>query len=407
MRSILFIGFVWPEPKSSAAGLRMMQLIHFFLDRDYEITFASTASKTELSENLESLGISEVSIKLNDAEFDDFISQLNPEIVLFDRFMTEEQFGWRVKEKCPNSVLILDTEDLHFLRKARELQHKNNVEDVDLSNEFAKREIASIYRCDLSLIISEYELQLLKVDFKIDASLLLYLPYLLEEITEKERSTLPGFNSRKDFVVIGNFRHLPNFDAVNYLKSEIWPRIKKELPEVEVHIYGSYCNKAILSLTDKKLGFIIKGFAESVDSVMKDARLSLAAVRFGAGLKGKVMDSFKNGTPCVMTTIAAEGIFENFEGFSFIQDEPEKFAAEAIDLYNNPEKWKNQHSNGFEIIKEKFNKDAYSDSFAKTIENLLKNLPTHRKKNFIGSMLQHHTLQSTKYLSKWIEEKNK
>ena len=166
-KSLLIIGFVWPEPKSSAAGNRMMQLIALFQGNGYEITFASTAQNLEFSEDVSALGITTKTIELNSATFDDFIKELHPEIVLFDRFMVEEQFGWRVSESCPNVLKILNTEDLHCLRNARQLAVKENRDFHldDLFSDMAKREIASILRCDVSLMVSQFEIELLKNHF--------------------------------------------------------------------------------------------------------------------------------------------------------------------------------------------------------------------------------------------------
>ena len=189
IKSLLIIGAVWVEPNSSAAGKRMLQLIAQFLERDYKITFASPAQKNEKAIDLFSLGINEVSIALNNVSFDNFIKELNPTIVLFDRFMMEEQFGWRVAENCPNAVRILDTEDLHFLRKTRQQQLKKGeafTNDALLQSDDTKREIASILRCDVSLIISTYEMDLLKSVFKIDEKILYYLPFLLDTIDENQ-----------------------------------------------------------------------------------------------------------------------------------------------------------------------------------------------------------------------------
>ncbi|MCG8753208.1 glycosyltransferase, partial [Tenacibaculum finnmarkense] len=161
MKQLLIIGYVWVEPNSSAAGSRMLQLIELFKKNNYKITFASPAQKGEKAFNLSEIGVNEASIALNSASFDGFIEELNPEIVLFDRFMMEEQFGWRVAENCPDAIRILDTEDLHFLRKTRHQQLKkgqNFSTDALLKSVDAKREIASILRCDLSLIISTYEM---------------------------------------------------------------------------------------------------------------------------------------------------------------------------------------------------------------------------------------------------------
>ena len=101
---VLIIGYVWPEPRSSAAGGHMMQIIESFLQEGWHITFSSPAGIGEHKADLAALGIAEVAIELNNSSFDAFISELAPDIVLFDRFMMEEQFGWRVEKHCPNAL---------------------------------------------------------------------------------------------------------------------------------------------------------------------------------------------------------------------------------------------------------------------------------------------------------------
>jgi len=120
MNQLLIIGYVWPEPVSSAAGRRMIELIEVFKTQKFQITFASPATQGVYAVNLEAIGVNQVVIELNNKSFDNFIKDLQPDIVLFDRFMMEEQFGWRVAENCPDAFRILDTEDLHCLRKARQ-----------------------------------------------------------------------------------------------------------------------------------------------------------------------------------------------------------------------------------------------------------------------------------------------
>src|SRR5690606_18543561 len=99
--------------------------------------------------------VKEIPIQLNHSSFHEFLKKINPNIVVYDRFVSEEQFSWRVTQECPNAVQILDTEDLHFLRAAREKAYKKQ-EEIDLYNEITTREIASILRSDLSLMISEF-----------------------------------------------------------------------------------------------------------------------------------------------------------------------------------------------------------------------------------------------------------
>ena len=408
-KNLLIIGFVWPEPKSSAAGSRMMQLIEVFQSQAYKIIFASACGKSDHAFNLESIGVSQVSIELNHVSFDDFLKKLNPNIVLFDRFMTEEQFGWRVAEQCPNALRILDTEDLHGLRKGRQLAFKENKPfDVSyLFNDTAKREIASIYRSDLSLIISEVEMDILKKDFKVDESLLLYLPFMLDEISEFISNKLPKIQDRNHFITIGNFLHEPNYNAVLYLKETIWPLIKNQLAKAELHVYGAYASQKVNQLHNEKDGFLIKGLAENVNEVMKQARVCLAPIRFGAGLKGKLVDAMQNGTPCIMTSMASEGMFGNIESNGFIEDTPQEFAYKSVQLYQNETLWNEKQQNGFQIINQRFNKSIFQEAFILKIQEIAQQLNNHRMNNFTGQMLQHHMLQSTKFMSKWIEEKNK
>lgn len=407
-KKLLVIGFVWPEPKSSAAGSRMLQLVAQFQNQGYEVTFASAAKTSHNTFDLSSISVKTQSIFLNDSCFDEFIKDLSPDAVLFDRFMTEEQYGWRVAEQCPDALRLLDTEDFHGLRKAREVALKQNesVSITHLQNDITKREIASIYRCDLSLMISEAEIEILTEHFKIDKSLLYYLPFLLEPIERDAINKLPTFEARQHFITIGNFLHAPNYDAVLYLKQTIWPLISKQLPKAELHIYGAYESQKVTQLNNKKEGFLIKGFAEDVNEVMENAKVCLASLRFGAGLKGKLADAIENGTPTVMTNIAAEGLFGDLEANGFIEDQPEAFAEKAVLLYNTPDIWKQKQQNGFYILKQRFNRLDFETDFAAHINGLSANLKSHREQNFIGQLLMHQSMQSTKYMSKWIAAKN-
>ena len=409
-QSLLIIGFVWPEPNSSAAGGRMMQLISLFQKQGFEITFASPAQDSDFMIDLNEFDVQKESIELNNSSFDVFIKELNPSVVLFDRFMIEEQFGWRVAENCPNALRILDTEDLHCLRLARQKAFKEKrefqISDL-LVEEVAKREIASILRCDLSLMISEYEIELLTTVFKIDKALLYYLPLLLESDAIPDLAKLPSFEERKDFIFIGNFLHEPNWNAVQYLKKIIWPLIKKQLPEAVLNIYGAYPSQKVLQLNNVKEGFLIQGRAENANDVVKNARVVLAPLRFGAGIKGKLLEAMQCGTPSVTTNIGVESMQGDLPWNGVVEDNPQHFADKAVQLYQDATIWLQAQKNGVEIINKRYLRGLFEVDFAKQIDFLVSNIKQHRLNNFMGELLQHHTLKSTKYMSKWIEEKNK
>ena len=406
--TVLIIGYVFPEPNSSAAGTRMLQLIDFFINQNYTVVFATSCKKSTNAFDLESLNVQVVEILLNHSSFDFFVKDLNPEVVLFDRFMTEEQFGWRITENCPDALRILDTEDLHFLRKTRQQSissSSGSANDFDL-NDIAKREIASIYRSDLSLIISEAELKILIDTFKIDCSLLLYLPFMLDLNENPEQKQHSSFSERTDFVSIGNFLHPPNSDAIFYLKNDIWPLIKSQLPQANLHVYGAYDTQAIRSMHNKKDGFLLHGYVEDAFEVVNSSRVLLAPLRFGAGLKGKLILAMQCGTPAAMSTIAAEGMFGSDQPNGIIEDDPSLFVKKCIDLYTQESLWTEYQNKGDAVLKSRFNKLDHQLKLKERISLIQSTIQSHRSDNFIGQLLAHHQFQSTKYMSRWIEVKN-
>jgi len=405
MNKLLIISSVWVEPNSSAAGSRMLQLIRYFLSQNYSIEYASTATDSEFCFDLAELDITTQFIQLNDSSFDDYLRRINPNLVLFDRFMVEEQFGWRVSYVLPNAIKILDTEDLHCLRKARQEAIKNNTsfDTLDFNSDIAKREIASIFRSDLSLIVSDYEMHLLQTVFQVPKAILFYLPIWIEKFAPEKQD----FQTKQDFVFIGNFYHEPNWDSILVLKNDIWLKLKDLLPNAKLNIYGAYPTQKVLQLHNPKEGFLIHGRAESAEEVIRSARVLLAPIRFGAGIKGKLLECMEYGTPSVTTSIGAEAMCDYLPWNGFVENEYSDFISKAVLLYSNQEIWEQAVNNGYEIIQQKFLFSIYKSKFLNTLNALQSNLDSHRNANFIGQMLQFHTLRSTEFMSRWIEEKNK
>ena len=406
MKKILVIGYVWPEPNSSAAGSHIMSIMRLFLSQNWQVEFCTPCSISEHMIDLHQEGISSTSIELNSDTFDNKIKNYNPDIVMFDRFMMEEQFGHRVEDNCPRALKILDTEDLQCLRNARYRALKENREmsKADLFSDLTKREIAAILRCDISLIISSYEMNLLIDTFKIDKSILHYLPFMVD--LEKYPKQNKPFDQREHFMTIGNFRHAPNWDVVLYLQ-KIWPLIRKELPRAQLHIYGSYPQPKATALNNPKTGFLIKGWVQNAHTVMEESRLCLAPIRFGAGIKGKLLDAMITQTPSITTTIGAEGMCTDIEQWpGVITDDMEEFAKNAISLYKDEDKWIEKQKNCKNLIESIYDSKILGKELISKILEVEQNIESHRLENFTGAMLKHHTMTSTKYMSQWIAAKN-
>lgn len=406
---LLVIGHVWPEPVATAAGGRMIQLLECFKDLGYQIVFASAAAKTDYSTDLCGMGITEVEILLNDSGFDNYIKELNPTIVMFDRFMTEEQYGWRVAENIPSCLRILNTEDLHSLRSVREQCIKEQrpfSPEIWLESDIAKRELASIYRSDLTIIISSFEFTLLNNFTGIPEDLLMYLPFLHTHIPGVNVNQLKPHEERKDFVFIGNGKHRPNVDAIQWLYKDIWPLINKELPDCRLHVYGAYLPEYIITLNKSKKGFLVHGWTKSSLLVLQNARVNLVPLRYGAGLKGKLMEAMICGTPSVATEAGMEGFPNNSKNkLRPIQSIPQ-FVSEAINLYTNPLLWKEKQNEYQDVLSNEFDRSIYIPQLRERLSNITTDIKSHRSKNIVGALLLHHTMASTKYLSKWIETKN-
>lgn len=398
---LLAIGHVWPQPNATAAGEHMMHLLSFFTKMNYDVLFVSAAQKPLEYHTLKNKNIKEKQVLINDAEFDSLLVKYQPEVVLFDRFITEEQFSWRVYKHCPQALRILDTEDLHFLRN----QRLNNLKgkEKEIISDIFKREIASIYRSDLSLIISLSEIELLTKTYNIPEQLLDYLPLLSEGKTIPSNS----FEERNDFIFVGNFLHLPNWDCVQYLKKHIWPLLSKKLPKAKLHIYGSHASEKHLQLSNPKERFIVHGYTENIEQRLTEAKILLAPLQFGAGQKGKLLKAMENGLPNITTPIGAEGMLFNNNWAGAVCDTADAIITQAETLYSNSTKWQTAQDKCTTILAENFNYENHFKNFQKTITQLQKKLLQHRLNNTVGQVLWHHSLRSTEYMSKWITEKNK
>jgi glycosyltransferase involved in cell wall biosynthesis len=402
---ILIIGSVWVEPTSSAAGSRMLQLIKSFTKQDWEVHFACGAKESEQAKDLTEFGVKTHAITLNSNSFDVFVKDLQPDVVVFDRYMIEEQYAWRVIEACPNALRILNTEDLHSLRYSREeaLKKGHIWEDVILESDFAKREVAAIFRSDLTLMISDFEMELLQNLFHVPKKQLHYCPFILKN----EEKKIKGFAARQDFAFIGNFKHKPNADAVMVLKKEVWPILRKLQPQAKLHVYGAYPEQKHMQLTNSKEGFLVHGRAESAQYVFESAKVLLAPLRFGAGLKGKLVEAMQGNCPSITTSIGAEGIAQETEWPGFVENNFADFAKKASELYSNEKLWESSVLKAKGILHNMFYTNDYGKDLIRAIGQAKENLLDLRKQNFIGQMLMHHSMQSTKFLSRYIEEKNK
>ncbi|MBB5211664.1 glycosyltransferase [Microbulbifer hydrolyticus] len=400
-KTALLIAKQWPEPTSTAAGRRTLDILDLLADAGYRVEIASPAQPTPFQAKS---GYGEHQIEVNDSSFDPWVHALDPALVVYDRFMMEEQFGWRVREQCPGAITLLDTSDFHSLREARHQALKSG-QPLNLFHPIAEREVAAMARCDLTVMISQIEVELLQRHFCLPDWQLHYLPFLVRQLPDVK--ALPGFDERQHLVMIGGFKHAPNRDATTWFAQEVWPRLHALLPGVECHIYGAYSDHAMHRLSDPATGLRVHGRAEDALATLARYRLNLAPLRFGAGQKGKILEGWLSGTPTVTTPIGAESMApEDLWGYP-LSDDPQQFATTTAQLYQNKTDWLAVRDAGTRALESGFRHKDHAPAFIQRIEDIAANLDAHRNRNIWGRILRRTAHRAEEFMSRWIEEKNK
>lgn len=401
-KRVLLISTVWPEPVSSAAGVRTLQILEFCKKAGYLVQVSSPSASNDFEKALQNSGFITHALPANDSRFDELVKSFNPEVVIFDRFLMEEQFASRVVEHAPNAIRIIDSQDLHFLRKSRGATPGQWLHDE------VERELASILRSDHTWLLSDFEHELLQTEFQIDPS---YISTMGFSYPEEYRPFVEG---RDHFVWIGNFRHAPNMDSFDWLVKEIWPQVQAQLPLTELHIYGAYPSESVMKMDRAVPGFRVMGPAKDVSETLSHYRVLMAPLRFGAGIKGKIVESWRVGLPVLTTSIGAEGMrLESGEFGGAVSDytsagrETAEFVKATVSFYHDVEAQKKSVELGQQTMREKFSFETNFLNFYQTIEGIFKIKRRLRNQRWIQKILWREQFRSTQYFSKWIEAKNR
>jgi GT2 family glycosyltransferase len=359
---ILVIDHRLPTPDRDGGSIRIMELIRGIRRRGHHVTFIpdNLIVSTPYLEDLQLIGVEVIHqayyrsvleyLKQNGRDFNlAIISRLD----IAARHMTA------VRRFAPQAKIVFDTVDLHFLRNEREAQL---TQDQSLMSEAARRkqqELRLAVRADLTLVVSPIEKAILEKECPgIDVR-------VLPTIFPFEEIDTPGFDGRKDIIFIGGFQHPPNADAVLYFAREVFPRVRSRLPDVVFQVVGPDAPPEVLELASPCTQIL--GYVPDVRPFFDRARVSVAPIRFGAGVKGKVNQSMAFGVPTVVTSIAAEGMYLVHERDAMIADDPDSFADAVVRLWTSRELWESVSTHGRRSLREHFSVEAA----AKPIDELL------------------------------------
>ena len=413
----LFFGSYWPDRRASGAGVRTGSLLEAFLGRwGFEsCAFACPQRFNEASERLaEELGVRCERCELNRADrlLRLVAEDVDPDVVVFDKFPTEEAYSWIVRRAAPSALRALDMQDSHALRLWRqrrvETTAPSKISDVvasvsPASFEALQRELASIHRSDLTLVCSPAEVDLLTGAWGVPASKVCLAPFFYGK-PKPEAGTRPGFDQRRGFVTIGTFLHAPNVDALRWLKQEVWPLVGGQ--GFELRVFGAHLDtkagRQVQAMHDPSSGFLVEGFAPDL-SVLGEARAVLAPLRYGAGIKTKILDGWSWGTPACTTPIDAESLEDR--GGLCVAETAADFARDMVALHEDRDLWERTSRRGEERLAESFDEDRNLGVVGEAMRTKAANLRADREVDFTGQALWHDNLRCTEYFSRWVELK--
>jgi len=258
-----------------------------------------------------------------------------------------------IKENT-NIKVIYYGHDLHFLREGREYALTGDVERRQAAEYWKSIEMSLMYKADVSYYPSYIERDAIKaVDEDIPVKDI--VAYVYEEFLDNIQD---DFAMREGLLFVGGFAHPPNADAVLWFAREIYPLIREKL-DIPFYVVGSKVTDEIKALEQPGNGIVIKGFVseEELAELYCTSRIVVVPLRYGAGVKGKVIEALYNGAPIITTSIGAEGI-PSAGDVMLIQDMPQGFADAVVNLYQNPDECRRMCHRTQEYIKQYYSVDA-------------------------------------------------
>ena len=344
---------VWLTPDRDAGSIYTIYLIKLFQYFSYKVTFFpgnTTQHFGKHTEELQQMGV--------ECLYEPFVSGLEKylegnghyfDVVVLCRAGQAIPYFDVVRSRCPKARVIFHTVDLHFLREERAAHVRDSVEDLARAQQLKKDELEICNRADCTLVSSMAEASLLAQE----------VPNAYVECFPFSPS-LPGrrnsFHARQNIAFVAGYLHEPNVDAVTYFGREIWPHIAERLPDVQFLMVGSNMPESVSCLANDRIKAI--GYVEDLSQFLENCRLTVAPLRFGAGIKGKVITSLAHGIPVVASSLAVEGMGCEHGVHLLVADTIAEWTESIARVYTNEDLWEYLSDNGLALMRETYSLEA-------------------------------------------------
>lgn len=356
-RQILIVDAQTPRPDHDSGSLRLANLMRLLREEGAHVVFVPAyGHRSEpYAQRLQHAGV--------EVWHDPFLGKLPTWLrehgPRFDAAMVSRHYIAHdlmplLRRHAPRAKRIFDTVDLHYLRERRGAEVAGDAALARSAERTRALELATIAQADITLVVSEIERELLRTDAP---------NARVDVLSNLHRIAGPGepFAQRRDVVFVGGFRHPPNVDAVRWFVDEVWPNAHARLPDARFHCIGSDTPPDIEALAARP-GVLVHGHVADIDPYMRGARIAVAPLRYGAGVKGKVNLSMAHGQPVVATACAVEGMHLRDGVDALVADDPAAFADAIVQLYEDEALWSKIARNGLDNVARHFSLDAARDT---------------------------------------------
>ncbi|MGV7164395.1 glycosyltransferase [Xanthomonas citri] len=353
-RQVLILDECVPQPDRDSGSLRQFNLIRLLREEGAHVVFVPTRREHagRHTQALQQLGV--------EVWYAPFLEGIGSwlrshgarfAVVLLVRHHVAHACLPLLRQYARQARTLFDTVDLHYLRERRGAELAGDANLLRSAERTRARELEIMAATDVTLLVSAAEQAQLRADAPHIRTALLSN---LHEVAGSGHS----FAQRRDLVFVGGFRHPPNVDAVQWFISAIFPQVRAQLPEVVFHCIGADLPDALKLLADECPGVRLHGHVPDLVPFMDSARIAVAPLRFGAGVKGKINLSMAHGQPVVGTTCAVEGMHLRDGENVCVADDADAFAAAIVRLYQDATLWQRLADNGLRNVAEHFSLDA-------------------------------------------------
>src|SRR6476660_4167218 len=339
-------------PDRDSGSLRMFQILKILHQLGHRLTFLpdNLADMPPYTCELQKRGIQVVHHPYVKRVRDYLISHGRMfDVVVLSRCDFARKHIADVRLHAPQSRIIFDTVDLHYLRERREAEL---TQDSDVRRKAQEKQLVEDYlikEADETWVVSPIEQQMLQENWPHKSI------QLVSNIVDVTGPVTP-FALRRDWLFIGGFQHRPNIDAVLFFVKEIYPLVSEHLRDAKFYIIGDKPPPEVAALATEKV--VVAGLQRDVRPFFDSIKLSVAPLRFGAGVKGKINQSMAFGVPVVATSLAVEGTDLHDREEILVADQSEEFARAVIELYESEQLWNRISENGLKKTRALYSTDA-------------------------------------------------